>query len=228
MYYNKCIVCQNDLIETFTIDNLFTPQLRVCNRCVGKMMQQEEVIRCLNCKKKLAVNEKTCMDCMFIETHFGFRNHVDFVSDYNEHVSNIIHQYKSNGDIALAQAMATCLLIQYNKSYFKYFDYIIPMPISEHRLKVRGFNHINEILDKMQIKYHDILHTEYREKQMMLSKLERIFQENPFTLEQNIKEGSRILLVDDIYTTGLTISHARSVFLSYKHCEIKVLAFARG
>lgn len=228
MYHNQCIICHERITNPLTIDNLFSKLDVVCQSCIDKMLMTTECRRCPNCKKKLEEGEANCLDCMFFEKHFGFVNKVDYVCDYHEMAANLIHQYKSNGDILLAQAFATCINAKFNRRYFRQFDYIIPLPISAERLKVRGFNHITEIMKYVKVPYHQIIETEFREKQMNLSKTERMRQENPFRLNHPIKDNSRILLVDDIYTTGLTISHARSVFLSYKHCEIKVLAFARA
>lgn len=228
MYHNHCIICQDLITTPLTIDNLFSRPKCICQSCQEAMLAPSTRKRCPICKKKLEEGEDNCLDCMFIKRHFGFVNAVDFVCDYNEKVSSLIHQYKSNGDILLAQAFAACINARYNRKYFRQFDYIIPLPISEERLKARGFNHVTEILKYVKVPYHQIIDTEFRDKQMNLSKTERMRQESPFRLNYPIKDNSRILLVDDIYTTGLTMSHARSVFLSYKHCEIKVLAFARA
>lgn len=230
MYHNRCIVCDNQLIEILTIDSLFSSLPMICDVCENNIVQINVCKRCENCKKKLDIDENKCIDCMFIQSQFSFTNELDFVSDYHAQLSALLHQYKSSGDILLAKVLAHLTLKHYSKKYFKQFDYIIPMPISDKRLALRGFNHITTILDYMAIKYHNVLQTDYREKQMHLTKKERLSQTNPFRLINacDIKDNARILLFDDIYTTGLTMSHAKSVLLSNKHCEIKMLAFARA
>lgn len=228
MYHNKCIVCHRDLVESLTIDNLFSKLPSVCPTCIKSLTEKEDCKRCAHCKKKLAAGEERCTDCLFLNHHFGFVNDVDFVCDYTDDVSSLLHRYKSNGDILLAKAFAESIKQHFNSNYFKAFDAVIPMPISDGRLKSRGFNHVTEILDQLNIHYIDALHTAYRDKQMNLNKKARIQQDNPFTLKQSIANYQRILLVDDIYTTGLTMSRAKRVILASKDCKIKMLAFARA
>lgn len=227
MYKNFCIICHSMHTTAVTIDNMFRKLNTVCDKCHGRI-NIEQTRRCDSCKKKLADDETECKDCKFIEKHFGFINDVDIVTDYSEEIKALIHRYKTSGDFILCQAIAEIILHHYSYKYFSQFDYVIPMPISDARLKSRGFNQIEAIVKSMCIKYHPLLNTEYRDKQMELSKLSRIQQANPFTLKAPIEENKSILLIDDIYTTGLTISHARSVLLPYKHSRIKVLAFARS
>ncbi|MCE4955849.1 ComF family protein [Macrococcoides caseolyticum] len=228
MYHNRCIWCHSPLIEPLTIDTMFSKIPCLCTECKSNLMIKASCPRCDACGKKLAQDETICQDCVWIKQNFGFTNSVDFICDYHEDIKHFLHQYKTSGDIVLAQAIAEMIYTTYKSRYFRQFDLIIPMPISHERLCIRGFNHITEIFSHMNLSYHDILETEYREKQMHLNKRERIKQDNPFQLKQSINKNARILLVDDIYTTGLTMSHARSVLLSNKHCEIKMLAFARA
>ena len=68
-----------------------------------------------------------------------------------------------------------------------------------------------------------------RPKQSKLGKVERSKASNPFYIkdeEINI-EGKVILLIDDIYTTGLTIHHAGCKLYDKKVRKFKVFAFAR-
>ena len=51
--------------------------------------------------------------------------------------------------------------------------------------------------------------TELRPKQSKLGKVERAKAMNPFYIKEDVDlTDKEILLVDDIYTTGLTIHHA--------------------
>ena len=74
----------------------------------------------------------------------------------------------------------------------------------------------------------NILGTNIRPKQSELGKLERSNAPNPFYVKEDIDIRDKvILLIDDIYTTGLTIHHAGCKLLSLNVRKFKVFAFAR-
>ncbi|MCU7556305.1 ComF family protein [Macrococcus capreoli] len=228
MTHQRCIICHQPIHEILTIDNLFKRVPFVCDDCKQTVLQRHDVRRCTYCQKALAEDETDCLDCQFILKYFGFVNHVNMICEYHEEMSKLLHQYKSNGDVLLAKAFAQIFQSQLTRQYFKAFDMVIPMPTSNERLRTRGFNPVSTILDAMHVQYSEVLTTAYREKQMGLNKIDRMKQDNPFKCIGSLQDNARILLVDDIYTTGLTASHASSVLLSNKHCEITVLAFARA
>ncbi|WP_411814808.1 ComF family protein [Mammaliicoccus sciuri] len=71
--------------------------------------------------------------------------------------------------------------------------------------------------------------TEERQKQSELTKLERSSQHNPFKINKDIDfENKRILLVDDIYTTGLTMHRLAELLFIRKIRKIDALTFARA
>ncbi|WP_411814941.1 ComF family protein [Mammaliicoccus sciuri] len=79
------------------------------------------------------------------------------------------------------------------------------------------------------MKYIQIYETEERQKQSELTKLERSSQHNPFKINKDIDfENKRILLVDDIYTTGLTMHRLAELLFIRKIRKIDALTFARA
>ena len=74
-----------------------------------------------------------------------------------------------------------------------------------------------------------IYETEERQKQSELTKIKRSFQHNPFKINKDIDfENKRILLIDDIYTTGLTIHRLAELLFIRKIRKIDALTFARA
>lgn len=119
--------------------------------------------------------------------------------------------------------------------FLENYDIIIPVPISKKRNKERGYNQstliVRELSKKMKLQL--VKNALYKNKnvieQSKLSKEER---------EKNIKgvyslknpkllENKKILLVDDIYTTGSTANECCKVLLSAKPSEITVLTIAK-
>ena len=143
---------------------------------------------------------------------------------YDGMMKEIIHQYKIKRDFYLAEVLARKLVLPQTQ-----YDYIVPIPSPIERDIERTFNPVTTVLDKMGISYQDVLGTHIRPKQSKLGKIERSKAPNPFYIkdeEINI-EGKVILLIDDIYTTGLTIHHAGCKLYDKKIRKFKVFAFAR-
>ena len=223
----RCINCDAHIHMNLCIDLLFQPPQKLCERCSSRF-KMEKIERCPKCHKRLAANETVCIDCKFLERFNITIDKIHIISDYNPFVKSMLLKYKGFYDFVLCEAFAEVLLHHYKPRFFRQFDYVIAMPVSEERLNVRGFNQIEAILNAANIKHHDILKTHYRDKQSYLTKKERLQQRNPFYMSGEIKENARILLIDDIYTTGLTVYQAASVLLSNKDCSVEVLAFARA
>lgn len=115
-------------------------------------------------------------------------------------------------------------------------DAIIPIPVTEKRLKERGFNQSFIISEEIsRIISRPVLHNALRKRketkdQLTLSKDER---------KRNIKgafelksihglAGKRILLVDDLFTTGYTVREASRILLGGGVERVTVFALARA
>lgn len=223
----RCLYCEDQIPLTLTINTLFHKPKLLCEKCTASFTKTKTK-RCSHCHKKLADDEKECRDCLFLAKYNVKIDKIYMITDYSPSVKSMFIQYKGMSDYVLSKAFAEILLMHYPAHFFRQYDYIIAMPISETRLHDRGFNQVAAILDAAHLPHHDVLATHYRDKQSKMTKKERLKQKNPFYMKQPLKDGSRILLIDDIYTTGLTVHQAASVLLSNKDCKVEVLAFARA
>ena len=115
------------------------------------------------------------------------------------------------------------------------FDAIVPLPVTEKRLKERGFNQsyvmaeeIGKIVEKP-VLFSSLYKKRETKDQYTLSREERSKNvRGAFALrEAEAVRGKRILLVDDLMTTGSTVSEASHVLLSANAKAVLVFALAR-
>lgn len=216
----RCLICSSWFQEAITLRNYFSRRALICPKCSIHFVLSD-VRRCPHCRKKLAVDEEACLDCEFIKQRFVPVDCIHCLYDYNDVVRSTIHQYKFHKDIVLAELFAG----QLERHPMTHIDAVVPMPTSEERLHERGFDTINEIVRHTKLNICSCLKTQARKKQAELTKSERLKEDNPFFLEGTPPQ--KILIVDDIYTTGLTVHRAAEVLR--KHSEyIEVLTFARA
>lgn len=106
-------------------------------------------------------------------------------------------------------------------------DMVIPIPISEERRRERGFNQVEEILKESEIHYTNIKRikkTKYMNKMKKKDEREKNIR-NSFEVEKDRFSGKKILIVDDIITTGSTMKEIERVILE-KNKDVEVVFFS--
>lgn len=151
-------------------------------------------------------------------------NGLYFSTSYkNGLVKNLIHKFKYQPYIKeLSENLASLIIAHFGliqKAFNPQDHILIPIPLSKNKMRQRGFNQSEEIAKflskKLEIPLlkNCLLKTKGTFPQIELSKSER---------EENIKnafyvkkaeelEGKKILLVDDVYTTGSTMEECAKV-----------------
>lgn len=192
----------------------------LCNKCEIKL-KKENNLNIINSKEELE------------DKNF---NELIYIFKYEGQIRKLILDYKFNEKSYIYLTFSYFLLK--NKKLFekiKKYDKIIPVPISKKRLKTRGYNQSYliakeiahqtnlELLNNCLIKTKNII------EQSKLNKEER---------KQNIKgvydlknkeliKDKKILLIDDIYTTGSTVNECSKILKQGNPTQIGILVLAK-
>ena len=104
----------------------------------------------------------------------------------------------------------------------------MPAPSSKIDDEKRGFNHVKEIYKSLGLPILDILEKNTVDKQSSKSKKKRLNIEKIIEGENiEILNGKKVLIVDDIYTTGATIFKCIEIVKEARPKVIKVLVVAK-
>ena len=146
--------------------------------------------------------------------------------DYSEFVKKQIYLFKGCFDYEMKDIFLN-LFIKELKIYFKGYK-VIPVPSYKKDDELRGFNHVVEVFKQMGLDILPIVEKTEHFKQAEKSAKERQSINKYLRLnstKQLIKD--KILIVDDIYTTGATMKAVIDLVEKLHPKEIKVLVLAK-
>ena len=225
IYPPKCIICKSDCMNA----NL------LCSECFGKIsfITRPYCKKCGNSLKKI-LGKCSELNCIYDKHTYS---QVRSVIEYNDFSKKIITSFKFNDNFRL---------IKLFKSWFKYtlstvnyndIKLIVPVPLHKSKLKMRGFNQssiLAKIISKISginYKSNILIKIKNTENQSDLSK--RLREKNlngAFSVNaryNKLIEGQKVLLIDDIITTGSTVNECSKTLLSNGAKEIIVISLAK-
>ena len=177
-----------------------------------------------------------CETCILSARHFRTARAFGV---YDQTLMTLIHRFKYQGKIRLAHPLGRMLLGTYLKVFRqKKIDLIIPVPLHIRRFRQRGFNQAYLMIRDWKRLYPPIPPVEkdviFRKRwtvpQTGLGRRERIRNiKKAFEAERTATiEGKNLLLVDDVYTTGATVSECALALRKAGAKQVDVLTLARA
>ncbi len=157
------------------------------------------------------------IDASYLYTKPGFYKNTQFLTDYQNTLVRALVSENKYYQNCKATKILGAVLQKWVEEQDKPVVFI-PIPLSKKRQKERGYNQVTEILKKVQSKNVSTIDILYRAKhttpQTELNKTERLHNmKGVFAVKKNVSEitpVSLIVIIDDVVTTGATISEARA------------------
>lgn len=234
----KCLICHDEWMPRMSFSMLLTLQQPdvCCLRCRSRFVLIDGSV-CDRCCRPFAGLEpshrqgRLCTDCVRWQENDEWKDVLTknrSVYMYNEWMKEVVALWKFRGDYAIVQAFQE----EFRREFYRHFDHtflIVPIPLSTERLYERGFNQAKALAELLALPIHELLHRHHQEKQSKKSRRERLRTENVFQLpEKTSLQDKRIVLIDDIYTTGTTLRHAAKVLRQAGAASVSSFTLARG
>ncbi|MFA5442358.1 MAG: phosphoribosyltransferase family protein [Bacilli bacterium] len=148
------------------------------------------------------------------------------IYDYNDFFQSVLYKLKGCGDIEIAP----CFLdyhLPWIRSNFRGYS-IIAAPSHYSRDEERGFNQVEEIFKRTGLKMLKALIKTENRKQSDLAQAERAKISDIIAWNGDAKiTGKKVLLVDDVMTTGSTIKACINIIKAHSPKSLSVLVISR-
>lgn len=231
---SQCAVC------------LSWPARRVCAPCVARFGQA--LARCSTCALALPADlsggrgspSLQCATCLRqpppLEACFA-------AMPYAYPWSDLVARYKFGGDPAWAAVFASLLLqvpgVRTALERLQAEDWLVPLPLSAQRLQSRGFNQAWELAKalaqqsgsaaqvdaRLLLRIRDTPPQAQLKREARLRNVKGAFVVDPLRVQP--LQGRRVLLVDDVMTSGASLFAAAQALRDAGATHVTALVFAR-
>ena len=206
------------------------PALPVCEACVSQFAQPHQ--RCKTCALPLPRGMQHCGACL--KNPPPLDQCLAAVS-YTYPWSNLIADFKFHDQTGLVRIFATLLqATPWVDPTLDTADMVLPMPLFPQRLAARGYNQAlllaravsaRKTRADVLLRIQDTPAQHTLKRQQRLSALDHAFALDP--LLAHLVKGARIVLVDDVMTTGASLHAAARVLRAAGASDVTGLVFAR-
>lgn len=220
------------------IRDFFFPRICVC---CGKLLSSQEEGLCVSCMASLPLTglrntPENEMERLFWGIYPIEKATSLYYYARGGSVSKILHGMKYYGRKRLCKQMGRVIATELlDTGFFDGIDYILPVPLHKSRLKIRGYNQsellamgiseltsIPVITDALERTHNNATQT-HKSASGRWENAEGLFKitEKTFSLH-----GRHLLLVDDVLTTGATISSCIDALKAVDSVKISIVTLA--
>ena len=203
--------------------------MKIFNKILAVLFPQ----KCLGCKKE---NEILCSDCLLKinRPDTPYLNGVRIAANYQDLVlKKALWLLKYRGAKQLAKPLAELIKERAGKKMETKDWLAIPLPLSKNKMRRRGYNQAeliakelsdNICADVLLKKFHTKSQVEVKDKEERLANIIGSFEaKNSETIT-----GKKIILIDDVLTTGATMREAKKILLSAGAKKVAGVVVAKG
>lgn len=213
----KCIICNEEIF----IDNDFC----ICPSCTTKL---PHILKgCEICGRKVIGESRVCEYCKNNKYDFKIARACFYYTDI---MHKVIYHLKYDNAKYLSPYLSKILYNYYSTSKdFENIDIITCVPIHKNRLKKRGYNQSELLLESFiktnKVNINIIEKTKDTGSQTEKTYIERLTGlESAFVVtDKEIVKNKNILIIDDIFTTGATANSISKELKKSGAKSVKVL-----
>lgn len=213
-------------ILSSALDLIFPPICGFCGKVDTKYI-------CNNCIK--TVNAISLNKIDYYSDKF-FKNHL-YIFKYEDIIREKIIKFKFENEAYLYRMFAEAVLNnKENINFIEKYDYLIPVPIHKKRKKQRGYNQSELIARKINdeiksiklqtniiIKYKNIVPQSTLNQNGRKENIKNVYK----VINKEKIKNKKILILDDIFTTGSTVNECSRILKEAGAKEIGVLTIAK-
>ena len=222
----QCLLCNT----SFTPEN----SRYFCNKCYDDFSFIKSPV-CKKCGLPFQTREGEDHLCGQCITGKHFFDKARSVSTYDKTLRKALHGFKYNKKSLLSKPLSQ-ILAAYGENLLnqKEYDAIVPVPLHSKRLRQRGYNQAL-ILAKtagkawgIKVDIKSLERVKWTIPQTVLSKNERRKRiRGSFSCSPERVRDKNLLIIDDIYTSGSTVSECARILKKNGALKVDVLTFAR-
>ena len=218
-----CLLCAQHLKKNLTFGELLflkKEESTLCLACYSsfEMIGEEH---CPNCYKKGV--SSSCQDCQ-LWCKEGIEVIHEAIFSYNQAMKDFFSRYKFDGDYILRKVFA--MILKENLKKYKGYDFVL-IPLSPERYAKRGFNQVAGLIEAAGLSHQDALGKREEKASSSKNRSERLATELPFFIKEDSRVPKKILLIDDIYTTGATVNRVKSMLENAGAEEVRTFSLVR-
>ena len=219
----KCLLCGQTMKDVLTFSSLLllkNDDSCLCSDCDSTFERIGEE-NCPNCMK-IGLSTR-CQDCQ-LWCKEGVEVSHRAIFTYNQAMKDFFSRYKFDGDFLLRKVFASFLSEELKK--YKEYQFVV-IPLSKERYADRGFNQVEGLVEVAGFSFQNLLEKREERASSSKSRSERLATELPFFIKSGVSIPNKILLIDDIYTTGTTINRVKKLLEEAGAEDVKTFSLVR-